>query len=342
MVSIKDVARIAGVSTATVSRAIATPDKVSIKSRQRVNKAIEQTGYVTNTLARNFRRRRTNMVLVLIPDICNPFFAEVIKGIEHTAHKHDYHVLLGDTQYDPNSEKAYAQLIAQRQADGIITLGERIPFDHKKGLSEVDPQWPPLAMACEYHESIPLPTVCIDNFQASFEAISHLTQLGHRHIAYINGPSHSPICEDRLKGYQQAMQAIHIKPQSEWIEEGNFSMASGEQAMKRLLKLDTPPTAVFAANDEMAIGAMSAIKAQGLNIPKDISVIGFDDIDYAQYSDPPLTTIRQPTHLLGENVMQQMLSLLENNSVDEQHIVLEHKLIVRASTSANKQTNTKL
>ena len=333
MVSIKDVAKLAGVSTATVSRTLASPDKVSEATRNKVQQAIDKSGYVANTLARNFRRRKTNMVLVLVPDITNTFFAGVIQGIEWVAQRHNYRVLLGDTQYNPEGEKAYAELVAQKQADGIITLGENIPFTYRKGRKTIDPSWPPLAMACEYHTDIPLPTVCIDNEAAAFEAVNHLIEAGHTQIAYINGPADSPICKDRLKGYRKAMNSIGITATKPWIVEGNYSAESGRQSMAALLAANERPTAVFAANDEMAIGAMAEIKAQGFSIPDDISIVGFDDINFAAYCDPPLTTIRQPRHDIGKKVMLSMLSLLNDKSVPEQHVVLPHELVCRGSTA---------
>lgn len=336
MTSIKDVAQLAGVSTATVSRALSEPGKVSQRTRDKVTKAIQESGYVANSLARNFRRRRTNMVVVLVPDITNSFFAGVIQGIERVANKNKYRVLLGDTQYSKESERDYAELVAQRQADGVISLGSNIPFDYRKGRKTLDSAWPPFAMACEYDGVIPVPTVCIDNVSAAVDAVQHLTRLGHTKVAYINGPSDSPICKDRLKGYRKAMRKVGESGLSRWTVSGDYSLASGRSAMRQLLAGEEVPTAVFAANDEMAIGAIAEIKAQGLSVPDDISVVGFDDIAFSEYSDPPLTTIHQPRLEIGEQVMSLMLSLLSDEAIASDRIVLPHALISRASTAAPK------
>ena len=185
MVTIKDVAKLAGVSIATVSRSLAEPDKVSEKTRNKVIQAVEESGYVANTLAQNFRRRRSNTVLVLVPDIANPFFANIIQGIEQVARQFKYRVLLGDTQgYDEN-ERIYSDLVSHKQADGIICLGRNIPFPYRKGRQSLDPAWPPFVMACEYHRDIPVPAVGIDNVAAAEVGVRHLLSLGHRHIAYI-------------------------------------------------------------------------------------------------------------------------------------------------------------
>jgi len=337
MVSIKDVAELAGVSTATVSRALADPDKVVAKTREKVFRAVEQSGYVANTLARNFRTRKTNMVLVLVPDITNGFFASVIQGIEWVAHQNNYRVLLGDTQYNPEGERAYAELVAQKQADGVITLGCNIPFKYRADRKTIDPNWPPFSMACEYNSEIPVPTVCIDNELAASEVVEYLASLGHQNIAFINGPKGSPICQDRLRGYKKSMRNIGVSDTRKLVIAGDFSINSGRESMLRLLGQNPRPSAVFAANDEMAMGVMAEIKAHGLKIPEDISVVGFDDIRFSEVTDPPLTTVRQPRHEIGKRVMTMMLGLLRGESPKSPRIILDHELIVRGSTAPAKR-----
>ena len=333
MVTIKDVAKIAGVSIATVSRTLAEPEKVSEKTRDKVMKAVEQCGYVTNTLARNFRRRRSNTIVVLVPDISNLFFANIIQGIERVASEHQYRILLGDTQQLPERERAYADLVSQRQADGVICLGRNIPFAYRKGRKTLDVEWPPFAMACEYHGEIPVPTVCIDNIAASEEAVKHLLDLGHRQIAFINGPEDSPLCEDRLKGYRLAMKRAKAAVNGRWLQSGDFTLASGYACMERLLALPERPSALFCANDEMAIGAMQACRAAGLTLPSDMSIVGFDDIAFADYTHPRLTTVHQPRNRIGEQVMLMMLNMLKAGSAEQSRVILPHELIVRDSTA---------
>ncbi|WP_372749593.1 LacI family DNA-binding transcriptional regulator [Litorivivens sp.] len=334
MVTIKDVAKLAGVSIATVSRTLAEPHKVSEKTRDKVMEAVASSGYVTNTLARNFRRRRSNTVVVLVPDIANPFFANIIQGIERVASRSQYRILLGDTQGNESSEHAYAELVSQRQADGVICLGRNIPFPYRKGRKTLDPDWPPFAMACEYHGEIPVPTVCIDNVAAAAEAINHLIELGHRDIAFINGPADSPLCDDRMLGFRQAMQAAQLPVNSRWLKSGDFTLASGYRCMEELLTLSRRPTALFCANDEMAIGAMQACRDAELSLPEDMSVVGFDDIAFAAYSHPRLTTVNQPRNRIGEQVMKMMLAMLAGENPTEPRMVLPHELVVRESTCA--------
>ena len=333
MVTIKDVAKMAGVSVATVSRTLAEPDKVSEKARKKVMDAVEASGYVTNTLARNFRRRSSNMVVVLVPEIANPFFSNIIQGIERVASRHQYRILLGDTQGELERERVYADLVSQRQADGVICLGRNIPFRYRKGRKTLDPAWPPFAMACEYHGEIPVPTVCIDNVAAATDAVNHLLELGHRRIAYINGPSESPLCEDRLQGYEDAIQGAGLSVSPMLIKQGDFTLASGHACTTELLAEGNPPTALFCANDEMAIGAMQACHEAGLTLPADMSVVGFDDIAFAAYTHPRLTTIHQPRNRIGEQVMTMMLEMLAGNPPSDSRIVLPHELLVRDSSS---------
>ncbi|HCQ58093.1 MAG TPA: hypothetical protein DIU10_09350 [Sulfitobacter sp.] len=335
MVTIKDVAKMAGVSIATVSRTLAEPEKVSEKTRDKVMKAVNSSGYVTNTLARNFRRRRSNTVVVLVPDIANPFFSNIIQGIEKVASRHQYRILLGDTQGDETTERAYADLVSQRQADGVICLGRNIPFPYRKGRKTVDPDWPPFAMACEYHGDIPVPTVCIDNVAAACDAVTHLTELGHREIGFINGPADSPLCEDRLLGYRQAMKNAGVKSSAQWVLHGDFSLASGYHCMQQFLQGKRSISAVFCANDEMAIGAMRACRDAGLSLPQDMSIVGFDDIAFAEYSHPRLSSVHQPRNRIGEQVMTLMLSMLAGNLPASPRVVLPHELVVRESSVAH-------
>lgn len=333
MVTIKDVAEIAGVSIATVSRTLAEPEKVSEKTRAKVMAAVKKSGYVTNTLARNFRRRRSNTVVVLVPDIANPFFANIIQGIEHIAHQQQYRILLGDTQQNPERERAYADLVSQRQADAVICLGRNIPFAYHKSRKNLDPAWPPFAMACEYHGEIPVPTVCIDNEKAAEEAVQHLLDLGHSRVAFINGPQDSPLCEDRLLGYKRAMRNAGATVNDRWLQTGDFTLASGYTCMQALLAQRERPTALFCSNDEMAIGAMQACRDAGLHLPADMSIIGFDDIAFSAYTHPKLSSVYQPRNQIGEQVMLLILSMLRDNKVEQSRTVLPHKLVLRDSTA---------
>lgn len=333
MVSIKDVARLAGVSTATVSRALAEPDKVRANTREKVLAAVRESGYVTNSLARSFRTNRNNSVVVLVPDITNSFFSNIIQGIEEVARKSGYRILLGDMQNNPANARAYGDLCAQRQADGLICLGRTIPFAYNKSRKTLDPNWPPLVMACEYDDVIPIPGVRIDNEQAALDGVRYLGEQGHRRIAYINGPADSPLCRDRLKGYRKGMAELGVRRTRDLVYRGDFSLDSGAQAARALLDSGALPTAVFAANDAMAIGALQVLKQRGIRVPRDISMLGFDDIKFAAYCDPPLTTIQQPRRQIGALSMQMMMDMLSGRAANLAVRELPHEFVLRDSVA---------
>lgn len=333
MSSIKDVARLAGVSTATVSRTLAEPDKVSEATRQKVQRAIERSGYVRNELARRFRMQSTQTILVLLPDIGNPFYSLVIQGLEEVAHKHGYRLLLGDTQNHPEREHEYLQSVMQRQVDGVISLLHTLP----SVLEFQDGKPVPLVMVCEYQRDAAVSSIGIDNIAAAALATRHLLDLGHRHIAFINGPAHTPLSKDRLRGYREALKAAGLAYDKNLVVRGDFSLVSGERAAAVLLDANIKFSAIFAANDAMGIGAIKVLRARKFKVPGDVSVVGFDDIEFAQYVEPPLTTIHQPRREIGRAAMTRMIASLNDDAPPVQ-VVLDHELVVRGSTARLKSS----
>jgi len=332
--TMKDVAESAGVSTATVSRALMSPEKVSALTLQKVEQAVLAVGYSPHALSRNLKRNESRTILVVVPDICDPFFAEVIQGIERTAAKHGYLVLLGDCAQQNQQEKTFINLIITKQIDGMLLLGSDLPFDASK---EEQHNLPPMVMANEFAPELELPTVHIDNLTAAFEAVNYLLRLGHKYIACITGPENMPLCQYRLQGYIQALRRSGINVDNQSIIRGNFDFESGAQALDQLMNLSTPPTAIFCHNDIMAIGAMYQAKKIGLRIPQDLSIVGFDDIKISQYYDPPLTTVAQPRFQIGEQAMLLLLEQLNGNTVQSGSRLLDSELIVRGSTAAPKR-----
>ncbi|WP_439133293.1 LacI family DNA-binding transcriptional regulator [Pseudomaricurvus sp.] len=332
MVSIKDVAKLAGVSIATVSRTLSKPESVADTTRDKVMVAVKKSGYVTNALASNFRRRRTNNVVVLVPDISNPFFSAVIQGIEIKASEMGYRILLGDTLQSSEREQAYVQLVRQRQADGLICLGSEVPVASETNTRKSDPVVP-VVMACEYIGPPSVPSVVINNSLAAQEMVDHLLSLGHKRIGYINGPKDSPLCEQRLAGYQAALANAGLPSKPSLIEQGDYSLGAGYEATCRLLKQHSKPTALFCASDEMAIGAMHAARDLGLDIPSQLSIAGFDDIDSATYCYPPLTTVHQPRSDIGKMAMTLMLEALAETPALPKQVILPHQLMVRGSSA---------
>jgi LacI family transcriptional regulator, repressor for deo operon, udp, cdd, tsx, nupC, and nupG len=323
--TVKEIAAIAKVSVATVSRALQRPEIVSEKTRLRIHEVVNRLGYTPNALARNLRTARTRLIVALLPDIANPFFSEVIRGIEQVAYENGYSVLLGETQSNLVREQTYADMVAARQADGIITMFHRIPAIPMEGRL-------PLVNACEYVKDSAISSVYVDNVAAAATAVDYLVALGHRDIAFIAGPSSSPICVDREQGYHLALKRAKIEANPALTAIGDFSAEAGERAVELFLSQGQSFSAVFCSNDEMAIGAMRALASRGLRIPEDVSVVGFDDIRFSRYTSPPLTTVSQPKNALGREAMTMLIEILNDPEVPPRKRVLSAELVVRGSS----------
>lgn len=324
MANIREVAKLAGVSVATVSRALTNPEKVSQKSLDKVNTAIQQVGYRPNLLARNFRATRSFTLVVLVPNITNPFFSQVIQAIEDRAQQKGYAVLLGDTRESQKREQEYVQRVETRLADGVIQLRPQSMSPSNHNI--------PWVNACGV-ESTPGPSIRIDNVASSKTIVDYLISLGHTKIGAITGLKDNPHSIDRLAGYKQSLDAAGIPFDRSLVAEGDFSMWSGQGAAHQFFQLDSRPTAICCFNDEMAIGAIQACKARGLNVPKDISITGFDDIAYARYSDPGLTTMAQPSEEIGKIALDMLVRIIEGEDLATQRVVLPTQFIIRQSTA---------
>jgi LacI family repressor for deo operon, udp, cdd, tsx, nupC, and nupG len=331
MATIRDIAKLARVSVATVSRSLKMPDLVAPATRDRVQAAVDRLGYKPNALARGFRRQRSEAIVVVVPYIHNPFYASVVQGIGNVAHANGYRVLLGESQDSQPRLDTYALMLDSKEADGLILLGALLPSVIGRDQARSGRTRLPLVMACEYFPGLDAPTVRIDNVKAAAAAADHLIQLGHRRIANITGPQRNPLSRDRLKGFQAQMARAKLAVPRKYIVHGDFTAHSGYVAMKRLLDLPSRPTAVTCANDEMAMGALKAIKERRLSVPNDISVIGFDNIRFSEFCDPPLTTIAQPQVEIGETAMRLMLEVIAGRATATT-VVLPYTLVLRAST----------
>ncbi|QIU91150.1 DNA-binding transcriptional regulator CytR [Yokenella regensburgei] len=327
--TMKDVALKANVSTATVSRALMNPDKVSQSTRNRVQQAALEVGYLPQSLGRNTKRNESRTILVIVPDICDPFFSEIIRGIEVTAAQQGYLVLIGDCAHQNQQEKTFIDLIITKQIDGMLLLGSRLPFD---ASIEEQRNLPPMVMANEFAPELELPTVHIDNLTAAFNAVNYLHELGHQRIGCIAGPEEMPLCHYRLQGYVQALRRSGLTVDPHYIARGNFSFEAGGQALAQLMALPKPPTAVFCHSDIMALGALSWAKRHGLRVPEDLSIIGFDNISLSEFCDPPLSTVAQPRFRIGQEAMLLLLDQLHGQNVSSGSRLLDCELVVRGST----------
>jgi LacI family repressor for deo operon, udp, cdd, tsx, nupC, and nupG len=330
MTTIIDVARHARVSTATVSRTLSRPSGVKDELRERVLASIDALGYVPNRAARSLRTQSASKILVTVPDISNPFFANIIRGAEEVARQAGFGVVLGDTRHETALENQYAQMLRRKEVDGLLFLGHRLP-ETLEGLISSNPGSAPVVNGCEYSSDLGVSSVHIDNAAAGADATEYLLSLGHTRIGIVTGPLVSPLSRDRLKG---AMDVAHRHGISDGIHvaTGDFSIQSGCEAAARLIAAEDV-TAIFCFSDEMAMGAIEAVRRAGLSCPEDISVMGFDDIRFARFLTPALTTIAQPSEEIGREAMTLLLNIIAGEQIAQKSITLTHELIVRKSTA---------
>jgi LacI family repressor for deo operon, udp, cdd, tsx, nupC, and nupG len=329
MVTIKDVAEQAGVSRATVSRVLLRPEIVAAETREHVLTIVNQLGYAPNSAAATLRTTRTNKIIVTVPNIANSFFSSVIRGVEEAAQKAGYAVLLGDTRENREREEQYAAMLLRREADGLIFLGHRLPANLNEYLKAMGTR-APIVNGCEFSPSLKVSSAHIDNSAAAYLATETLYELGHRDVVLMTGPLKSPLSRDRLAGARAAARARGLLDRLVVVH-GDFSMPSGKAKATELVRAGFSATALFCFSDEMAIGALAALRNAGIRCPEDVSVMGFDDIPTARFVDPALTTIRQPMETIGKRVVALLLQILTTATPKLVAETLPHRLIVRRS-----------
>ncbi|WP_367345337.1 LacI family DNA-binding transcriptional regulator [Stenotrophomonas bentonitica] len=332
MATIYDIAKHVGVSAGTVSRALSRPDKVLPATRTRIEQAALALGYVPNTVARTLKTQRSGKLLVTVPDIANPFFAQILQGAEDAAQAVGYAVLLGDTQHLPEREERYAQMLRRNEADGLIVLGHRLPPTAREIVQQQGVA-APVVNGCEFDPALGIPSVHIDNAAAARAVMEHLYGLGHERIAVVGGPPDNPLHQQRLEGVRSAGKA-RGRLRSLGVVPGDFSVESGHAAAHALLD-GARPTAIFCFSDQMALGALAACRERGVRVPEDLSIVGFDDLASSSYLSPPLTTIRQPMREIGVRAVKLLLAIIEGVDVPLQQ-TLDFSLMVRGSTGVAK------
>lgn len=331
MIGIKEIAKEANVSPATVSRVLRNPELVTPAKRDRVLEVVKRTGYTPNSLGVSLRKSKTYNLVAIIPDAISVFNYPVIRAIEGIALENGYSLLLGDTQEKEARERSFANMVRSRQADGILLFCSRLPFDldPERSLAE---QLPPLVNACEPVDIEGIPSVNIDNLAAAEDAINYLLSLGHKRIGVIAGNMTVPSTKSRVEGYKQALAKAGIGFDEQLIQIGNYSLPGAAEATRTLVNLPNRPTAIFACSDEMAMSCMATLHQLGFNIPRDFSVMGFDNIRYAEYCSPSLTTIAQPMTEIGIACMELLLPQLNGEPMTPVKRILPHRLMVREST----------
>ena len=332
--TIQDVARVAGVSTATVSRALSNPERVSESARRKVLEAVEKTGYVVNEAARNLRQQRANAIAVIAPDLSNPFFSSIIAGIEQIAGPNGYGVLVTESTMTGQGAFDHSRLLTSARVDGFVVLDGLMDLsqlsNRAKSASQV-----PVVSACEYPEDIPAPSVTVDNAGGAEKAVRHLAELGHTKIGHITGPRGNILTTTRLQGFRAGLKAMGLTVHEDYILPGDFNLEAGKLAAEIWRTMKDRPTAMFCASDQQAFGFISQLSRQGFSVPEDVSVIGFDDIEVSGFFVPALTTISQPRLELGRMAARMLLDRINGQSHREGlHPQLDVTLVVRDSTAA--------
>ena len=330
MSNLTDVARAAGVSIATVSRVISHPEKVTSRTQLEVCKAMKELDYQPNRVARRLRQRggKRHLLGLIIPDIQNPFFAEIARGVEDVAYANQFAVMLCNSDEDLKKESFYLDVMRAESVDGVILppINDRDPAVTKMAESGM-----PIVTVDRSLSDSTIDKVEVDNRQGTFDAVAHLIKIGHRRIGLITGRSNVSTARDRKLGYEQALAANEIPVDPDYIRTGDYKQASGVALADELLTLPVPPTALFVANNLMAVGAIEAIHKRGLKIPSDVAIIGFDDLPWADVFDPPLSVVKQPAYEVGRAAAELLLKRLGNPKLPPARLQLRPRLILRKS-----------
>jgi DNA-binding LacI/PurR family transcriptional regulator len=328
-VSIKDVAKAAGVSHSTVSRALSNNPLISETTRRRVAHFAKKLGYTPNAIARGLVTQRSKAIGVIVTSIADPFVSGVVRGIEEIAGDNGYRVVLGTSHNDPEREVNAVKALREWQVDAVIVASSRVGALYGPLLQEIGV---PIVLINSQHPGTFIHSLSVDDAQGAWLATNHLISLGHRVIGLIRGPVGYRATKNRQAGYRRALKQAGITFDQTLLEQGNGQVEGGEQVV-RLLSHDPAPTAIFCHNDLTAIGALAALKRRGVRVPNDISLVGFDNIQMSQYTDPPLTTIAQPTSEMGQRAMRIALTLMNDPDVQVADVVIQGELMVRESTA---------
>ncbi len=332
MSTIEDVAKEANVSVATVSRVINNPEIVKEQTKQRVYEAIEKLSYEPNMSARNLRKNETRVVLIVTPNITNPYYAHILAGIGDMAQKHGYSSLIYNTYGKQSEQKKALDMLRKKRADGAIILASDMDSNW---IEDYSSQFP-IVLSSEYPIDLDISRVSIDNYDAAYNVMQYIHSLGHKKIAMISSANNYISTYLRLKAYKDFLEIKSIEYEAEYIQYADevYSFKSGKEATIKLLGLKEKPTAIFCISDTIALGAIAAIKESKLDIPNDISVVGFDDVDYTTMFHPYLTTVAQPCYRLGTESFRLLNNLFKNglNSIEKR--IIPYELIVRETTRA--------
>src|SRR3954469_8448340 len=328
MANMKEIAQLAGVSLGTVSHVLNGTVKVRDPLRKRVLDAVQKTGYQPSQLARGLRRDKTNILAMIIPDILNPFFPGVVRGAEDIAFSNGYRLVLCNTDNDHAKEISHLKALQSYLPSGLIV----IPSDFSDLAAQAD-SFRKAGTAVVCIDRLPRnwegDSVTINNAEGSFNATSYLIDLGHRHLAAITGPLHLTNSQDRLKGFKRALRRAGLDAGPGYLQETTFDRTGGYSKAKILLRMVPRPTAIMACNDMIALGALMAIREEGLRCPEDISIVGFDGLDLTEMTTPQLTSVYQSPYQLGAAAAQLALDRVAEKTSPVRRILLKTELKIR-------------
>ena len=329
MATIREVAESARVSYATVSHVINNTRLVSQETRERVLEAMAALNYRPNALARSLRQGKSNTIGLVLPDSANPFFAEISRSIEDEAFKKGFSVFLCNTELDTQRELLYVDVLSKNQVDGIIFVATG---DQADSLDFLLRQNMPVVMIDRDVPNVEVDAVLTDNQLGGFLATHHLTELGHKHIACIAGPSSITPSAERIVGYRRALEEAGLTYDENLVLRGDYHAQSGMEITHSILRMNPRPTAIFTLNDLMALGALRAAAEASYSVPRDLAVVGYDNLELARFTNPPLTTISQPKKEIGAQAVNLLVHRISQKSRPPSRLVLAPELIIRRST----------
>ena len=327
--SIKDVAKEAGVSIATVSRVLNDIDVVNEETKKKVLEAIKKLGYRPNIVARSLKTQRTRTIGILIPDISNQFYPEIVRGAEDVANIYGYNVMLCNSDFDTDKEKEYLRVLKEKMVDGVLYMSSSLENDILDLINELDVK---TVLVETDDKNADLPSVTIDNVKATYEVTKYLIDKDIRDIAFIGvSREDNNAWKKRFTGYKNALQESNIEFREEFTYFHNLKVETGYTGVIEMLNRGVSPKAIVCASDEIAMGAINALRDKGLKVPEDVSVVGFNDNAVASYFYPKLTTVKQPSYDMGSVAMRMLIKLINNKVLEEGHFVLNYKLVERDS-----------
>jgi LacI family transcriptional regulator len=331
--TMRDVARLARVSVTTVSSIVNGRGGVSPELTRRVEDAIATLDYHPNEVARGLKVNRTFTIGMIVPDVSNLFFNDILRGVETEARRNGFSIVLCDSHEDPVQEQELLTMLVRRRVDGILLASAQASLVE----SRLAVRRPPIVCFDREPRGFKGRAVVVDNVLASSEGVRHLIDLGHQHIAIIAGPETTLTGAGRLRGFRKALEEAHLPLPEEYVRPGGFSMEGGYRAALEILQLPNPPTGIFSCNNRMTLGLMRALKELHLRCPQDVSVLGFDDFDWSELFSPRLTTIVQPTYEMGRLATEMLLQVIQApdrhlESGEGNRVVLKAELRVREST----------